>query len=106
MSSPETREEALKIYEDLGNKFNSDYERSVTAAMRGFLHGLRANQRILVDGGLYTAKELDERVDELQSHLKTGGDEGKLTMNDKFNQWLNEDPHVHGKGVTQSGAES
>ena len=86
------RDQALTIYESLGDKFNKDYETSVTKAYRGLLKGIRANQRLLVDGGLYTAKELDERVDELQSHLKAGGDEGKISMADMFNQWLNEPP--------------
>lgn len=51
---------------------------------------LRANQRLLVEGGLYTARELDDRVDGLQQYLKVGGDEGKTTMEDRFHQWLNQ----------------
>jgi hypothetical protein len=58
--------------------------------MRGLLIALRANQRLLVEGGLYTARELDDRVEQLQEHLKVGGDEGKTTMEDRFHQWLNE----------------
>ena len=93
-AEPSKREQALQLYEEIGARFNRHYGTSVTKAMRELLHDLRANQRVLVDGGLYTAKELDERVDQLQSHLKTGGDEGKLSMADMFSNWLNEEEAI------------
>jgi hypothetical protein len=89
-SQHELRQQALYTYSAIGAQFNEAYEQSVTQAMRGLLIALRANQRLLVEGGLYTARELDDRVEQLQEHLKVGGDEGKTTMEDRFHQWLNE----------------
>ena len=59
--------------------------------MRGLIIALRNHQRLLVEGGLYTARELDDRVEQLQEHLKVGGDEGKTTMEDRFHEWLNQE---------------
>lgn len=88
------REQALQLYDEIGNEYARLYEKeSKSKAHRYFLIELRKNQRILVDGGIYTAKELDERVKELQTHLKEGGDEGRMTMADQFSAWLNEEPH-------------
>jgi len=89
-SQHDLRQQALYTYSAIGAQFNEAYEQSVTQAMRGLLIALRANQRLLVEGGLYTARELDDRVEQLQEHLKVGGDEGKTTMEDRFHQWLNE----------------
>jgi hypothetical protein len=87
------RNKALTLYEKIGNEFARIYdEESASKSYRYFLLELRKHQRTLVDGGIYTAKELDERVKELQSHLKEGGDEGKMTMADAFSQWLNAEP--------------
>lgn len=89
-SQHDLRQLALDVYSKIGTKFNSAYDSSVTQAMRNLLMDLRANQRLLVEGGLYTARELDDRVDQLQQYLKVGGDEGKTTMEDRFHQWLNQ----------------
>jgi hypothetical protein len=89
-SQHDLRQQALLIYDKLGKEFNSTYDESVTRAMRSLLMGLRDNQSLLVSGGLYTAKELDDKVNELQAYLKVGGDEGKTTMEDRFSAWLNE----------------
>lgn len=91
ISQHELRQQALDVYSKIGAKFNGAYDASVTGAMRNLLMDLRANQRLLVEGGLYTARELDDRVEQLQSYLKVGGDEGKTTMEDRFHQWLNQE---------------
>lgn len=91
ISQHELRQQALNVYSKIGTKFNQAYDSSVTGAMRNLLMDLRANQRLLVEGGLYTARELDDRVEQLQSYLKVGGDEGRTTMEDRFHQWLNQE---------------
>lgn len=91
VSMHELRQQALEVYSKIGTKFNRAYDTSVTGAMRNLLMDLRANQRLLVEGGLYTARELDDRVEQLQSYLKVGGDEGKTSMQDRFHQWLNDE---------------
>ena len=85
------RRDALDVYSRIGQEFITAYGVSVTSAMRGLIIALRNHQRLLVEGGLYTARELDDRVEQLQEHLKVGGDEGKTTMEDRFHAWLNQE---------------
>ena len=92
LSATEKRAEALAIYERLGAQFNANFKTQAAKAHRELIIGIRENQSVLVDAGLYTAKELDDRCDELEAKLRKGGDEGQMTMIDHFHKWLNEPP--------------
>lgn len=85
------REQALKIFEDLGAKYKETYEQSgIEVADRNLMLALRKHQRAFIDGGIYTAKELDDRVADLQKVLKSSGSDGTASMEDIFHRWLNE----------------
>ncbi len=73
----------------MGNKFNANFEISVTKAYRELLKDLMDNLSLLVDGGVMNAKEILDKIEDLQKHLKSGGDEGKRTIVETFNDWLN-----------------
>lgn len=86
---PSVRDMALKRFQKMGSDYYNNYEeKGVEHASRCLLLQYRKNQKILIDGGIYTAKELDDRVDELQSKLSSGND-GTASMEDLFNRWLN-----------------
>ena len=73
----------------MGQEFNENYEKSVTKAYRELLKDLSKHMSLLVDGGVMTAKEVLDKIEDLQKHLKSGGDEGKKTQIEVMNDWLN-----------------
>lgn len=80
----------MEIYERIGQLFNLDSETSLATAYTNYISQLRANQRILVEGGLYTPDQLDRRCDDVQAEINASGETGGLTMADMFHAWLNE----------------
>lgn len=80
----------------MGENYNRNFEKSHSLAFRTYITDLRANQSLLVDAGLYSAKEIDDKVEELLAGLKAGGDEGKKSIKDVFSEWLNEPAEEHG----------
>lgn len=64
-----------------------------------YIERLRANQRLLVEGGLYTPDQLDKRCDNIQAEINSSGETGGLTMADLLHDWLNapdlEDPDLN-----------
>lgn len=85
------RQKALDIYDNLGLEYKATYEKSGReVADRDLLLALRKHQMDLIDGGIYTAKELDDRVEKLQNELSSSGHTETASMEDIFHRWLNE----------------
>lgn len=70
--------------------FNLDAETSLATAYANYISNLRANQRLLVEGGLYTPDQLDRRCDDVQAEINASGESGGITMADLLHNWLNE----------------
>lgn len=87
----DSREKALRIFDQIGNEYKDAYDSNGReVADRNLMLALRKHQRALIDGGIYTAKELDDRVSNLQECLKSSGNDGTASMEDLFHRWLNE----------------
>lgn len=85
------REQALRLFDRLGVAYKATYSKSGrTVADRDLMLELRENQRLLIDGGIYTAKELDDRIQDLQKEIDSSGSDGTASMEDIFCRWLNE----------------
>lgn len=87
---PDPRELSLKLWDKLGIQYKKTYEKNGrTVADRDLMLDLRENQRLLIDGGIYTAKELDDRIQDLQKEIDSSGSDGTASMEDIFCRWLN-----------------
>lgn len=90
-SGPSTRGRALAVFAAMGQRFSDNYEISQSKAYRQLLKDLMENISLLVDGGVMEAKDILSKIEDLQKHLKAGGDEGKRSLPEMFSDWLNGD---------------
>lgn len=71
-------------------RFVANYDESQSKAYRTLLKDMMENSAILIEGGIFTGKEVLDKLEDLQAHLK-GGDEGKTSPADELNLWLNKE---------------
>lgn len=81
---------ALKVFERLSRAFATGLDSSEPQAYGDLLKDLMDNSALLVSGGLMSAKELLDKIEDLQLHIKKGGTGGRSTT-DLFHDWLNGD---------------
>jgi hypothetical protein len=79
---------ALTVFERISRSFATGFDNSEPQAYGDLLKDLMDNSALLVSGGLMSAKELLDKIEDLQQHIKKGGTGGK-SMVDLFNVWLN-----------------
>lgn len=78
----------LKVFQRLSRAFATGFDTSEPQAYGDLLKDLMDNSALLVSGGLMSAKELLDKIEDLQQHIKRGGTAGK-SMADVFHSWLN-----------------
>ena len=83
------RGRALEAFEEIGRNYNQNFDESESKADRGKLEDMNRFGRLLVEGGVMTAKEVYDEIEKLRKRLKHGGDEGKRTQIEVMNDWLN-----------------
>lgn len=82
---------ALTVFERLSRAFAIGLDTSEPQAYSGLLRDLMDNSALLVSGGLMSAKELLDKIEDLQSHIKKGGTSGRSMM-DVFHDFMNSAP--------------
>jgi len=82
------RLEGLKVFERISKHFATGFDDSEPQAYGDLLRDLMDNSSLLVSGGLMSAKEILDKIEDLQQHIKKGGTSGR-TVVDVFNEWLN-----------------
>lgn len=85
----EVRVAALKKYEEISRCFTSTFETSEPKAYGDLLKNLMDNASLFIAGQIMTAKEVLDKIEDLQIHLKKSGGAGGRTMSDMFCDWLN-----------------
>ena len=80
---------ALSVFERLSRAFAMGLDSSEQQAYGELLKDLMDNSALLVSGGLMSAKELLDKIEDLQIHIKKGGTAGKSAA-DIFSAWFNE----------------
>lgn len=83
------REAALKVFERISRRFAEGFDDSNSVSYGNLLKDLMDNSSLLVSGGLMSAKELLDKIEDLQEHIKQVGGGGK-TVADQFYEWFNE----------------
>jgi hypothetical protein len=87
-SDSENREAALAKYEEITRRFTTTFETSESAAYGGLLKDLMDWSSLLIAGQIMSAKEILDKTEDLQVHLKKAGGGGGMTMGDMFHLWL------------------
>ena len=70
--------------------FAEGFDESEPQAYGRLLKDLMDNSSLLVSGGLMSAKEVLDKMQDLQLHIKKGGTGGR-SMPDLFHDWFNEE---------------
>jgi hypothetical protein len=78
----------LKAFERISQAFVSGFDESEPQAYGNLLKDLMDNSSLLVSGGLMSAKEVLDKLEDLQAHIRKGGTGGR-SMPDLFSDWLN-----------------
>ena len=81
---------ALQVFERITQAFATGFDESEPQAYGQLLTDLMGNSALLVSAGLMSAKEVLDKIEDLQQHIKKGGTSGKTAM-DVFHDWLNGD---------------
>jgi hypothetical protein len=84
----EDRLEALKAFERVSRQFAIGFNDSEPEAYGNLLRDLMDNSALFVSGGLMSAKEVLDKIEDLQTHIKKGGTQGK-SVTDVFHGWMN-----------------
>jgi hypothetical protein len=84
----EDRLAGLKAFERISRAFANGFNESEPQAYGQLLRDLMDNSSLLVSGGLMSAKEVLDKMDDLQQHIKKGGHGGRSAI-DIFHSWLN-----------------
>jgi hypothetical protein len=79
----------LKAFQRISQAFAQGFDESEPLAYGRLLTDLMDYGALFVSGSLMSAKELLDKIEDLQGHIKKGGTGGK-SMPDMFHQWLNE----------------
>ncbi len=95
------RVSALRKYEEISRAFTFTFETSEPKAYGDLLKNLMDNASLFIAGQIMTAKEVLDKIEDLQIHLKKSGGAGGRTMADMFYDWLNggDDARRGGGGV-------
>jgi len=78
----------LKVFESISRRFAEGFDDSEPKAYGDLLKDLMDNSALLVSGGLMSAKEILDKMADLQTHIKRGGTGGR-TVADEFSHWFN-----------------
>ena len=78
----------LAVFERISRAFATGFDDSEPQAYGYLLKDLMENSALLVSGGLMSAKELLDKLEDLQKHIRKGGSGGR-SMPDLFHDWLN-----------------
>jgi len=78
----------LQAFQRISQAFANGFEESEPQAYGRLLKDLMDYGALLVSGGLMSAKELLDKLEDLQQHIKKGGTGGR-SMPDLFHDWLN-----------------
>jgi hypothetical protein len=78
---------ALKVFEKITQAFATGFDESEPQAYGQLLRDLMDNSALLVSAGLMSAKEVLDKIEDLQQHIKKGGSSGRR-MEDVFHDWL------------------
>jgi hypothetical protein len=84
----EDRLAGLKAFERISQAFATGLDQSEPQAYGQLLRDLMDNSSLLVSGGLMSAKEVLDKLEDLQAHIKKGGHGGHSAI-DIFHSWLN-----------------
>lgn len=87
-SPDDTRREALEAYQQIMEEFEADLDSGDSQAYSRQRKRLSKVARLLVDGQVMSAKEIDDKLQEYTAYIK-GGAQGTRTMGDLFHEWLN-----------------
>lgn len=79
------------MFERISRAFATGLDTSEPQAYATLLKDFMDNSALLISGGLMTAKEILDKIEDLQQHIKRGGTGGR-SMTDLFHEWLNSDP--------------
>jgi len=79
---------ALGVFERISRSFATGFDNSEPQAYGDLLKDLMDNSALLVSGGLMSAKELLDKIEDLQQHIRKGGTGGR-SVTDEFHAWLN-----------------
>ena len=88
-SERELRVGALRRYNEIMRSFTSTFQSSESEAYGNLLRDLMDNSSLLIAGQIMSAKEILDKTEDLQVHLKKSGGAGGKTMGDMFTEWLN-----------------
>lgn len=78
----------LEAFERISQAFAKAFDNSEAEAYGCLLQDLMDNSSLLVSGGLMSVKEVLDKVEDLQQHIKKGGTGGRSPI-DVFHTWLN-----------------
>lgn len=84
----EIRQQALAAYQQIMEEFEADLDSGDSQAYSRQRKRLSKAARMLVDGQVMSAKEIDDKLQEYTAYIK-GGAQGTRTMGDLFHDWLN-----------------
>jgi hypothetical protein len=79
-SDAENREAALAKYDEIMRRFTTTFEKSESEAYGTLLRDLMDNSSLLIAGQIMSAKEILDKTEDLQVHLKKAGGAGGKTM--------------------------
>lgn len=85
----DNRDNALRKYEEMSRRFTSTFETSEPKAYGDLLKDLMDNASLFIAGQIMSAKEVLDKIEDLQVHLKKSGGSGGRTMGDMLHDWLN-----------------
>jgi hypothetical protein len=80
---------ALQVFERITQAFATGFDESEPQAYGQLLRDLMDNSALLVSACLMSAKEVLDKIEDLQQHIKKGGTGGR-SVSDQFHDWLNE----------------
>jgi hypothetical protein len=88
-SDAENREASLRKYDEIMRRFTTTFEKSESEAYGTLLRDLMDHSSLLIAGQIMSAKEILDKTEDLQVHLKKSGGAGGRTMGDLFHGWIN-----------------
>lgn len=78
---------ALKAFERISRAFAEGIDDSEPQAYGNLRKDLMDNSSLLVSGGLMSAKEILDKLEDIQTHIRKGGS-GGLSVADQFSKWF------------------
>lgn len=78
----------LQAFERISRAFANGIDESEPQAYGNLRKDLMDHSALLVSGGLMSAKEILDKLEDIQTHIRKGGS-GGLSVTDQFRMWLN-----------------